>query len=178
MRSKRFIQIRTIHPDGDAYEGIVLHFGRSLVVMHEVRDLFFDGILVFPKRAIKRARNGKFEKCANDIIRHSGQISALSGAKWIKSLGSIQDAVNALRSRGVWPAIETVRDGESALYLGPITSVGSHDFDMLCYGSDGEWEGEYRLPFGEVFKMEFNSMYTNAFNSYMKEMRPPQYEIR
>ncbi len=164
------LRFKTTHPDGDAYDGIVVGIKRRLIVLQEERDFELDGLMVFPKRVIKGYRDGGFERCCNKILRDNGQINRLRSPSWLALCNSIPQVLEELKHRDIWPAVETVfNDGkDSALYLGSIEYIEKDSFELLCYSSDGEWEGLYELDYDEIFGIGFNSKYCNYWNAFMK----------
>ena len=166
------LRLKTSHPDGDAYDGIVVEIKRRFIVLQTVSDLELDGIMVLPKRFIKGYRDGNFEKSTNQILRHNNQINQLRSPWWLAQCNSIRDVLEELKRRDIWPAIETVsNDGEdsSVFYLGSIVLIDKDIFELLCYSADGEWEEEvFEIEYDEVFRIEFNSKYCNHWNAFMK----------
>jgi hypothetical protein len=66
------LRFNTVHPRGDAHDGIVVHIARTFIVLREERDFELDGLIVLPKSAMKSCRDNKFEACHNLILRESG----------------------------------------------------------------------------------------------------------
>jgi hypothetical protein len=172
-RQKWAIHINTTHPDKDTYGAIVLTHSKSLVVFQEERAFELDGINILPRTSIESVRDTEVEQCCNLILRENGQMRRLSGAKWIRELKTIRQAIQVLYQRKIWPAIEVVWDDQSALYIGPITAVTNRNFRLLCYDAAGEWEKEYTIAHREVFRIDFWGAYTNHFNAHMKASSNP-----
>ncbi len=163
------IRFKTRRPDGDNYDGIVVYRGRGFVVLREVRDLVFDGLVLLKTRAVRGFRDGKFEHCLNEILRQSGAMKELRAPAWLAGCPTIQDVLENLRRRAVWPAIEAVfEDGDSALYLGRIEGVYVEGVRMYCYDAAGEWEDYYRLTMDQIFRIAFDSQYCHVFDRYMR----------
>ena len=168
LDQKWCIHFSTSHPDGDAYDGVVLHFAKSIVVVHEFRDFVADGILVFPKKSVASIRDGNLEVCENQILRGSGEIKSVKRIAWLKNIDTIKDLLSGLSQRKIWPAIEQLKEGESALFVGSITAIEKKSFTIYCYDAAGNWEDAYDIDYGNVFRIEFNSKYLNYFNDYMR----------
>ncbi|MBK8465596.1 MAG: hypothetical protein IPL32_07165 [Chloracidobacterium sp.] len=170
LDEKWCMRFKTLHPDGDAYDGIVLHLSNELIALGEMRDFEFDGINVFPRNAIKGYRDNKFDRCCNQILFGNGQLKRLRVAKWLNACETFNQLALVLMKRDIWPAVEVVfKDGDRALYVGPIVEVKNKHFSINCYDAAGKWEKVYRLKFNEVFRFEFGSKYTNHFNNYMRQ---------
>lgn len=171
LRKKWYIKINTKHPDGDAYCGIVLTETRTFVVIAEYSEIEYDGIAVIPKKYIKSVRDGKNEKCLNEILRFNGQIKKAKAPKWLMSCETVQSIIAELMKRDIWPSVEMIsEDGKnSAMYLGAIVGHDNETlFGQYAYSSDGKWEKEYILPFSGIFKIDLNDRYTKHFNKYMR----------
>ncbi len=168
LDKKWCIHFLTNHPEGDAYDGVVIHLAKSLVVMHEFRDFVADGILVFPRKSVVSVRNGDFEVCENRILKRSGEIKSVKKIDWLKNIHSVKDLLSSLSKRNIWPAIEELKDGKSALYVGPITGIKKNSFMIYCYDAAGNWEDAYDIDYRNVYRIEFNSKYLNYFNEYMR----------
>ncbi len=164
------LRLKTSRPDGDAYDGFVVEIKRRFIVLETVNDLEIDGIMVFPKRFIKGYRDGKFEKCNNQILRDNNQIERLQSPSWLAQCNSIRDVLEELKRRDIWPAVEIVfNDGEdSGFYLGPVVLIDKDIFELINFSADGEWDQVYEIEYGEVFRIEFNSKYCNHFNAFMR----------
>ena len=65
------MRFKTRHPDGDNYDGVVIHIAPNFIVVREVVDFEFDGVQVLPKKVIRGFRDGKFEECGNAIMRQN-----------------------------------------------------------------------------------------------------------
>ena len=168
------MRFETIHPDGDAYDGVVTHIERNHVVLCPERDFEFDGLMVFPKKAIKGYRDSGFESCANKLMIHNGAIGSIPHVDWLDDCGSIKEILIGLKERDIWPAIEVLfeNDSESTLHIGPITAIHRTRLSLHCYDAAGNWEKVYTLDFDEIFRIEFDTKYCNHFNAYMRRYVP------
>ena len=82
------LRFKTVHPDGDDFDGVVTHIKQRFVVLREERGFVFDGLVLLPKRVIKGWRDGRFERCTNKInspARHPGAASRTSLARFLRS---------------------------------------------------------------------------------------------
>ncbi len=171
LTDKHCIRFATNHPDEDVYNGIVIHKTRSLVVICVISDFEVDGIIAFPRKRIEKVRDDDSEICENKIIRMNGEIRKIKKPKWLVKINTIGELIQYLCKKKIWPAVEIIHeDNEGALYIGPITEAGKNKFTIYCYDAAGDWEQEYTLNNSDIFKIEFNSKYTNHFNSYMKSI--------
>src|SRR5688572_20951196 len=83
------MRFKTKHPDGDNYDGIITHIKPSFIVMREEENFQLDGVIILPKRSIKGFRDGKFEQCCNEILRHNGALKKLPSVRWLNSCETI-----------------------------------------------------------------------------------------
>jgi len=168
MKNKWCIRIRTKHPDGDAYDGIVLDYNRNYVVIREVRDFVPDGIIIIPKKWIKGIRNGKLEKSFNAVIAFNKTIKSLKEIGWLHGMKTMEEIMGHVKSRGIWPAVEVIRDNDYYLYLGEIKEVSRDYFGIYCYDAEGRWEKIYKLKYDSVFKIDISGNYVRYFNKFMR----------
>lgn len=169
LEEKWCMRFKTRHPDGDAYDGVVLHLTREFVVLGEIGNFEFSGIQIFPLSAIKGYRDNKFDDCYNRILSTNGQLKRVRAPAWISSCQTLAQVVSAMAKRDIWPAVELVfAKKRSALYIGPIVAVEKGGFYINCYDAAGKWEKVYWMKFNEVFRLEFGSAYTEHFNTYMR----------
>lgn len=171
------LRLKTIHPKGDRFDGIVRKIARNFIVMREEEDFEFDGIVVLPKRVIRGVRDGRFERCCNRLLRENEIRNKLRIPAWLDACETLPDVIVALMEREIWPAVEIVygRKRHNVLYLGPITRTTDEGFFLYCYDADGTWEKEYEIDYADLFKIEFDSKYCNRFNAYMrKRVRMPR----
>ena len=168
------LRFRTVHPDGDNYDGVVTHVKRSFIVLREMRNFDFDGVVILPKKVLKGYRDAKFEECCNRILRQNGNIKKARTPKWLDNCNSLVDILKQLHKRGIWPAIEILFQADdkadSDFYIGPITRIEENVFWIHHYDATGCWGDEYDIDISELFKIEFDDAYSNHFNSYMKNL--------
>lgn len=173
LEQQRVIRVKTRHPDGDNFDGIVTSIKPGILVLVEEVCFEFDGAIVLPKKSIRGYRDGKRERCFNEIIRSNGAMKKCRSPRWLASCQSLPEVMEQLCRRDVWPAVEVIfnKSRESALYLGPITKVSEKHFYQKCYDATGKWEKEYKLSYDEVFKVEIGSKYCKYFNRYVRERK-------
>jgi len=169
LANKSIIRLKTIHPDGDTLDGVVVHKSRNYIVIARLYDFEFDGFVLLPKKVIKGYRDGHFEECFSKIIRHNGEIKKIEPPKWLEKCISIKSILQFLQAHNIWPAIELL--SYSSLYLGKITDVRKDAASIYCYDAKGEWEVEYKIPYRKIFKIEFESKYCTHFNNYMRSLQ-------
>ena len=164
------MRFKTTHPDGDNYDGVITHIKPRFIVLREERDFEFDGVIILTKRFIQGVRDGRYERCSNQILRQNGAMKKLRSPGWLDSCETIPHVYTSMMKRNMWPGVEIIfNDGaESAFYLGPITRITDDSFFLRCYDAAGKWEKNYELNYDEVFRIEFDSRYCNHFNAYMK----------
>jgi len=169
LAEKWCMRFKTAHPDGDNYDGIITHIKRDFIVLREEDDFEVDGLIGLPKRFVKGVRDGKYDRCVNEILRENTELKKLRPARWLNSCETFPRVFAGLKRRDIWPGVETV-DGEkkAAFYLGPITEVTDDGFSIAGYDAAGKWEGIYDLSYSEVFRVEFDSRYCKHFNAYMR----------
>jgi len=170
LEQKWALRFKTIHPDGDDCDGVVTHIKSDFIVIKEVGDFEFDGVVILPKQVVKGYRDNKYDNCRNEILRQNGQIGKLKTPKWLDNRGSIVDVLSAIQKRDIWPAVEMLHnEGKtSALYIGPIEGVYEDSFYLKCYDAAGKWEKSYYLTIANIFRIEFDSKYCRHFNRYMR----------
>jgi len=166
-RSKGMVKITTSHPEGSDFDGIVLGSSKDLVIIQQITSFEPDGIVVIPKAWIEDVRNGPFEKCANEILTGITAVDRLTPPPYA-NLPHLDQIIDHLHDKDIWPAVEVIYKGRPSVYVGPITSVAVHSFELLCYNAAGKWEKKYELDFEEVFKLEIESKYVTRFNEYMR----------
>jgi hypothetical protein len=163
------MKFKTRHPEGDSYDGIVVHLTNEFVALQTLDDFEFDGVNVFWKSALKGFRDNKFDICMNGILHNNGQLRRLRIPLWLKKCETFSDLILTLKKREIWPAIEVIGEDDSGcLYIGPITAIEKANFSVECYDAAGKWDGVAKFGFNEVFRLEFGTRYTKHFNNYMK----------
>lgn len=167
LKKKWVIRLIPKHPESDEYDGIVLHYSKSLIAIKEYRDFKPDGIIFFPRRVIERIRDDDYEECENKILKMTGDIKAAKKMNWLSKINSLNELFIYCHENKIWPAVETVQNNESSLYLGPITKVTSSSIALHGYDATGKWEREYNIVNKDIFRVEIFSHYVDSFNKYM-----------
>jgi len=164
------MRFKTKHPDGDNFDGVITHIKPNFIVLREEEAFEFDGIIILSKKFIVGFRDGKYEQCANQILRENGAIKKLRVPRWLDSCETIPQALATMMRRDIWPGVEVIfNEGhDSAFYLGPITRIDDEQFSIKSYDAAGKWEKNYKLDYDEIFRIEFDSKYCNHFNAHMK----------
>ena len=133
LDEKWCVRLTTSQPSGDAFDGVVIHIGKSIVALREYRDFQADGVLVFPKKSLAEVRDGELEVCENKIIKHSGEIRNINKMKWLADIDTVEDLLRVISKRKIWPAIEQIISDDSALFVGSIVEVKNKFFEIYCY---------------------------------------------
>ena len=170
-RLNKGVRLITNHPEGDQYDGYVLKCNREMVILQDENDFMFDGIIAFPLRSVKRIRIGALEKVRNEIVKKFGLRRKIKKSIWLLKTNSLRQIIDECRRRNVWPIIESRKKKTTALFIGPITSVGQNDFEIYVYDALGKWEGGYNLPYKDVFRIELFDAYSTNFNRYMRQKK-------
>lgn len=170
------LRFNTYHPDGDRYYGIVTHIQKRFIILRKHDEFEFNGTLVLTKKVIKGYRDSKFEACANEILRHNGNLKQAKSPRWLDNCTTIKQVLEKLQKRDIWPAVEIIfrikKKTETLFYIGKITRFGKNAFWIYDYGADGKWQKEYKIRYDEIFRIEFDDLYTRHFNAYMRERLP------
>lgn len=170
---KWLVRLKTKHPDGDAYDGIVLKETKSFVVLALEKDFEFYSICILAKKYIRSFRDGKFEKCFNKILRFNGQIRKLKLPRWLSRCEEIENVFRAMKRRNIWPIVEILfnKNKRSDFYIGSIVGGNDKEVGIRSYNAAGDWEKEYVLNYNEILRIEFNDKYSKHFNNFMKTKR-------
>jgi hypothetical protein len=168
QKNRSIIRLHYQNESDEDYDGIVLHATNKIVVLACAKDFEFDGYQVLLRDRIQGYRNSKFEKCHTQILSQNKQLNKLRVPKWVSNIDDTDSVIKGMTKYGIWPAIESVHNSESAFYIGPITSVSEDRFTLYCYDATGKWEKEYEFGFDDVIRIEWASKYCKHFNNYMK----------
>jgi hypothetical protein len=168
-----YLRLKTSHPDGDCYDGVVAEIKRQFIILCEVTDFEFDGLQILPKKSIIGCRDGRFERCSNEIIRQNGEFDRMQPPGRLASCNTLKEVVACLYEDDIWPAVEVVDDGHTDWYffLGPIVKLLDDGFVIRSYDAAGHWEHDSKLLFSEIFRIEVHSRYCKHFNSFMRSKR-------
>jgi hypothetical protein len=170
LDEKWYLRFKTTHPEKDAYDGIVTHIKKDFIAIREEADFEFDGIEIFPKSSIKEIRDGKYDKCGNEIIRFNGTIKKLRPPRWLDPCETLPAVIAYMKEKDIWPGIEILfnKEKDSAFYIGPITKYGKKNFTIRCYDAAGKWEKQYELEYAEIFRIVIDNKYCKNFNAFMR----------
>jgi hypothetical protein len=170
------LRFGTYHPDDDKFYGVVTHIQKPFIVLREHYSFVFDGVVVLPKKVIKGCRDNEFDRCANEILRHSGTIKDARAPRWLSHCTTLKQILEKLQKKDIWPAIEIIykrgSKTETELYIGNITRIEKDAFWIYDYDAAGKWQKECEIKYSEIFKIEFDDNYTRHFNAYMRPRLP------
>ncbi len=168
------LRFKTRHPDGDTYDGVVTHIKSGFIVLRQVMDFEFDGLMILPKRSITGYRDGKCESCQNRILIERGELQRVRPTRWLDSCTTLADVSRELIARKIWPAVETLFNDntESDIFIGPITRLAEDGFRLRSYDAAGNWQKEYEITFDEIFSIRLDCNYVKRFNTHMRTRNP------
>ena len=89
------LHLKTRHPDDDNYHGIVIHIKPKFIALAKISDFEFDGVEILLKKFVKGYRDGKYEKCTNELIVKSGELTKLQSLQWLDKCESIHFSYRA-----------------------------------------------------------------------------------
>ena len=173
LKNRSIIRLHYQAETEEEYDGIVVQATKRVVVLACEKDFESDGYQVLLRNRIKGYRNSKFEKCCTQIMEQNSQLEKIRPPKWVYDIEDIESVVKKMKKHGIWPAIETIYNSESAFYIGPITSLSPELFKLYCYDAAGKWEKEYEFGFDDVIRIEWASKYCKHFNKFMKMAHNP-----
>ena len=162
------VHFKTTHPEGDAYNGIVVHNGKRVVALCEVYSFEIDGIQVLPKKSFRGYRDGSVEQARNKIIRQNGHAERAKAPTWLLGCDTVRDCLFEMKGRHIWPGIEGISTGKYEMYIGQLLHIGSQSFQIRAYDATGRWYTPYEFEYSDVFRVEINSKYCRYFNRYMR----------
>ena len=170
LAGQKPMRFKTLHSDGDYFDGIVQKNNRRFIVLATYNNFEFNGHIILPKRHIKGYRDSEWEICENDIIRQNGQINKASIPKWLQECSSLKDIITQICKRKIWPTIETISTDKSntSFYIGKILECTDSDFTLYHYDATGQWIDAFKIKYTEIFKIELGDRYSKHFNKYMK----------
>jgi hypothetical protein len=108
------VRFRMRHPDGDNYDGVVAQIKPGFIVLSEERDFEFDGTLILAKKFIKGCRDGKHERCENEILRENSALRKCRSPRWLDRCETLFDVATQLMKRDIWPGVEIIFDKNTA----------------------------------------------------------------
>ena len=171
QKNRSIIRLHYRNESDEDYDGVVVQVTSKIVVLASVVNFEFDGYNILTRERIKGYRNSKYEKCTTQILSQNKQLPKMRPPNWVVSIQGIDSAIKEIKRHGIWPAIETIYNSESAFYIGPITSISQESFKLYCYDAAGKWEKEYEFGFDEAIRLEWGSKYCKHFNKYMRAAR-------
>jgi hypothetical protein len=78
LEKKWRVRFKTTNPDKDNYDGVVICNKDDFIVLQQEESFEFDGLVIIPKKFIKNVRDGKYEKCCNEILVQNGQLEKIT----------------------------------------------------------------------------------------------------
>lgn len=164
------MRITTAAPEGEQhYNGVVMLIRDSFVVLREERDFEFQGLVVLPRKVITGYRDGKPEKCLNQILRHNKQLARLKSPRWLGPCETLPALLRALMKKYIWPSVEIDLEHDAQFYIGPLREVREDGFLIQHYTAEGKWEKVYAIDYDWLRKIEFGDRYSKHFNAFMRQ---------
>ncbi|MCC6539160.1 MAG: hypothetical protein IT162_16535 [Bryobacterales bacterium] len=168
LAERRYVRLQTHDPAGAHYDGYVAHLGRDFVALRHAPNFQIDGWQVLSRRFLRGVRDGRLEATANEVLRMHGVDRRVKPPAWLLRCETFPEVIEAMGRRDIWPAIETLREGEDALYMGPLWSMDEQGVWIRAYSATGRWEKRYGLVWEDIVRVEWGSAYCGMFNAYMR----------
>lgn len=150
-------------------DGIVAHIGEDFFALWQESDFEIDGMFFLRPWLIRDIRDDEHDECCNNILRQNGQIERLRLPDWLGECELLSEALQAMMSNDVWPAMVHGDETENLYYIGSILSVSAETICVKCYDAIGNWGGEFELDVERLLRIDLDTRYCKHFNNYIRD---------
>jgi len=173
IKNENFVKVYTSTEDTDleAYEGFIFEYNNDYVLMNDMRDFNYDGLVVLKKadiHEIKHTQNENFflhllkkEKIKKDIYKRRKRIKF--------KLASIQEMMDNLKSLQIPIICEHLSGKRELFQIGTIKEVSNKKAQMKYFNARGKFDFKLvPVPYKSLTFMRIDSPYANIFYKYSK----------
>lgn len=173
IKNENFVKVYTSSKDFNlgSYEGFIFDYSDDYVLMNDMRDFDYDGLVVFKKSdiyEIKHTENEKFflyllkkEHIKKEIFKRKSKLKF--------KLASIQEMMETLKSLQIPIICEHIYGKKDLFQIGTIQKVGKRKAQMKYFNARGKFDFKLvPVSYKSITFIRLDSPYANIFYKYSK----------
>ncbi len=148
--------------DPHALYGVILNDRASaLLVVHQERDLQFDGVIVIRRKDVTQLLD-RTSRTHERVMRK--EKLWVSPPRWVKRLPTASWGVLLKAMTGRLVILENERSSE--FWLGELMAVSATHADISCLDAELRWTGVQRVPLRAVTLAKFLDRYSTLLGKH------------
>jgi len=169
IRQRMTLRATLRTPAGTNVFGFPMAVSDDVLLMREICDYQFWGVVAIPRNNIANYRSGRYERFAESILKTEKVASKIGLLKW-KTPITLKSTFEFLCRFHIDTSVTTgyqaanVEPGEKRFYLGRITSIDDHGLLIRSVDALGKWDRKpTRITFAQVTQVGFDDPYIRTF---------------
>ncbi len=173
IKNENFVKVYTSSKDFNlgSYEGFIFDYSDDYVLMNDMRDFDYDGLVVFKKSdiyEIKHTENEKFflyllkkEHIKKEIFKRKNKLKF--------KLASMQEMMETLKYLHIPVICEHIYGKKDLFQIGTIQKVGKRKAQMKYFNARGKFDFKLvPVSYKSITFIRIDSPYANIFYKYSK----------
>jgi hypothetical protein len=156
-------------PAGTNVYGFPMAVSNDVLLMREIYDYQFWGMVAIPRNNIASYRSGRYERFAETLLKAEGVTAKVGLLKW-KTPMTLKPIFEFLCRLHIGTSVTTehqaanAASGEERFYLGRILSVDDTGLFIRAANALGKWDRKStRIDFAQVTQVGFDEPYIRLF---------------
>ncbi len=156
------------------YIVLILSENKSLIISIEIKDMFFDGISIFPVSNIVSINSCFDSKAVYEYARKKitsfGNFGFLDYAKIINK--DLKQLLYFIYENKIFIGIESKYQNNMVMDIGYICNIDYKHLHLVCVSVNGEIDNiPYLIKIKNIIKIELHSRYVNTYFNFIKNSR-------
>lgn len=173
IKNENFVKVYTATEDADLgyYEGFIFEYNNDYVLMNDMRDFNYDGLVVFKKADIHEVKHTDNEKFFLHLLKKEGiKKNIYKKRKYLNfQLASMQEMMKSLKSLRVPIICEHLYGKKELFQIGIIKKVSKKKSKMKYFNARGEFDFKLvSVSYKSLTFIRIDSPYANIFYKYSK----------
>ncbi len=137
-------------------------------MIHAINNFRFDGYIIMPIYAIKKARISEYEVANLHILKEEGILKDL-GIKYPIDLNSWQSIFESIKAHKQFAIVESEQAQVDSFLIGKLEKIGKKKLSLLYFDGAGIFEKDIiKKKYKDITSVQFDDNYTNTFSKYVR----------
>ena len=173
IKNKNFVKVYTSTKDTDLeyYEGFIFEYNNDYVLMNDMRDFTYDGLVVFKKSDIHEIKHTDYEKFFLHLLeKEKIKKEIYKKRKDLKfKLASMQEMMENLKSLRIPIICEHLYAKKDLFQIGTIEEVSKKKAQMKYFNARGKFDFKLvPVSYKSLTFIRIDSPYAKIFHKYSK----------
>ena len=156
------------------FEGYIFEQNKKFIIMNDMYDFTYDGLVIVKKSDISEIKHTKNEKFFTKILAKENIKKSIINT-WEQrkiSLQNIETIFTQIQSLQIPVILECQYGNDDRFIIGPIEKIGTKKVKVKYFNAQGEYDFKpVSAEYKDITVIRFDSPYANIFYKYAKDRK-------